>query len=41
MKKLSELKGEKLWEQVMLKKKRKTLVLCKECHQKLHQGFYD
>lgn len=41
VKKLSELKGEKLWEQVMLKKKRKTLVLCKECHQKLHQGFYD
>ena len=38
---LSKLKGDKLWEQVMIRNRRKTLVLCKECHSKLHNGFYD
>ena len=41
VKKLKDLRGNKRWEQVMLAKRRKTLVLCKDCHQNLHDGLYD
>ena len=41
VKKLKDLKGNKHWEQIMLSKRRKTLILCGECHQNLHDGLYD
>ncbi len=34
--KLKELKGEKAWEQLMIKKRRKTLAVCPQCHKKIH-----
>ncbi len=33
---LIHLKGSELWERVMTQKRRKTLVLCKSCHENLH-----
>ena len=37
--KLKNLKGKEPWEVVMIAKKRKTLVVCHDCHQKIHHGF--
>ena len=34
--KVKDLKGKALWEQVMIAKRRKTMVLCRECHKKIH-----
>ena len=34
--KLKNLKGKQAWEIVMLAKRRKTLVVCRECHHKIH-----
>jgi Fe-S-cluster-containing hydrogenase component 2 len=34
--KLKTLKGKELWERVMLAKRRKTIVVCHECHLKIH-----
>ena len=34
--KLKDLKGEKEWEQVMIKKRKKTLVICESCHEMIH-----
>lgn len=34
--KVKNLKGKELWEQVMIAKRRKTLVVCKDCHNKIH-----
>ena len=34
--KVKDLKGKADWERVMIAKKRKTLVVCHECHQKIH-----
>lgn len=34
--KLKDLKGKELWEQAMIGKKRKTLVVCHECHKIIH-----
>jgi len=34
--KLKNLKGKQMWEKAMLARKRKTLVLCKECHYQIH-----
>ena len=34
--KLKDLKGKELWERAMISKKRKTLVVCHECHQNIH-----
>lgn len=39
--KLKNLNGKKLWEKVMIARKRKTLPLCTECHRKLHSGKLD
>ena len=37
--KVKNLKGKTQWEQVMIAKRRKTLVVCYECHQKIHHGY--
>ena len=36
VKKLKDLKGEQEWERVMKEKRRKTLVVCMECHNAIH-----
>lgn len=41
VKKLKDLKGKKKWEKHMIARKRKTIVLCDECHDKLHAGKLD
>ena len=41
VKKVKNLKGKRQWEQVMIARRRKTLVLCHECHVKLHAGKLD
>ena len=35
---VKDLKGKEKWEQCMIAKHRKTLVLCKECHNLIHYG---
>lgn len=37
--KVKNLKGKEPWEQIMLAKRRKTMVVCHDCHQKIHHGF--
>jgi len=34
--KVKNLKGKEFWERVMIAKRRKTLVVCRECHYKIH-----
>ena len=34
--KVKDLKGKEAWERCMIAKRRKTLVVCKECHNKIH-----
>ena len=34
--KIKNLKGKAPWEIIMLAKRRKTMVLCYECHKKIH-----
>ncbi|PGM50802.1 group II intron reverse transcriptase/maturase [Bacillus cereus] len=41
VRKLKDLKGKKQWEQFMIARKRKTLVLCHKCHVNLHRGKLD
>ncbi len=41
VRKLKDLKGKKKWEEFMIARRRKTLVLCKDCHVKLHAGKMD
>lgn len=36
VRKVKDLKGKEPWEQVMIAKRRKTLVLCKSCHYNIH-----
>ena len=36
--KLRNLQGKAMWERLMIARRRKTLVLCEECHHKLHHG---
>jgi hypothetical protein len=38
VRKLKDLKGKERWEQVMSYRKRKTMILCNECHVLLHTG---
>jgi len=38
VRKLADLKGETLWERQMMARRRKTMVLCVECHDELHAG---
>ena len=37
--KVKNLRGKEPWEIVMIAKRRKTLVVCRDCHQKIHHGF--
>ena len=39
IKKLKDLKGKSTYERFMISRKRKTIVLCKSCHNKLHNGI--
>lgn len=41
VRKLKELKGKEDWEVKMIARKRKTLAVCKKCHQKIHAGKLD
>ena len=41
VRKLKNLKGKKRWEILMISRKRKTMVLCKKCHDDLHAGRLD
>lgn len=41
VRKLKDLKGKKKWEQEMIARRRKTLILCHKCHVKLHSGKLD
>ena len=34
--KVKNLKGKKQWEKIMIAKRRKTMVVCKDCHYKIH-----
>ena len=34
--KVKNLKGKALWEQIMIAKRRKTIVVCRDCHKKIH-----
>ena len=36
--KLKNVQGKEGWKQIMIARKRKTLILCNECHDKLHAG---
>ena len=38
VRKLKDLKGKELWKRQMIARRRKTMVLCKRCHVKLHAG---
>ncbi len=38
VRKMKDLKGKKVWEQQMIARRRKTMVLCKQCHVDLHAG---
>lgn len=41
VRRLKDLNGKKRWERLMIARKRKTLVLCKTCHDMLHAGKLD
>lgn len=38
VRKLGNLKGREIWEQQLIQRQRKTMVLCEECHTQLHSG---
>lgn len=41
IRKLADLKGKSRWEKVMAARRRKTLIVCQSCHDKIHDGSYD
>ncbi|PDY96184.1 reverse transcriptase domain-containing protein, partial [Bacillus thuringiensis] len=41
IRKLKDLKGKKMWEKMMIARKRKTMALCHQCHIDLHSGKLD
>jgi len=41
VKRLKDLSGTFPWERVMLQKRRKTLIVCEECHQVIHSGDHE
>jgi group II intron reverse transcriptase/maturase len=41
VRKLADLKGASRWEKVMAARRRKTLVVCHQCHRRIHAGCYD
>lgn len=36
VKKVKDLQGKELWERMMIARRRKTMVLCRDCHHKIH-----
>ncbi|MBU0494685.1 MAG: group II intron reverse transcriptase/maturase [Chloroflexi bacterium] len=38
VRKLKDLKGKQVWERQMIARRRKTMILCQECHVELHAG---
>jgi hypothetical protein len=38
LRKLKDVKGKEAWERIMIARRRKTMVLCHECHDLLHAG---
>ena len=38
IRKVKNLKGKEFWEQMMIAKRRKTIVLCRACHHKIHNN---
>lgn len=38
VRKLGNLKGREIWEQQMIQRQRKTMILCEKCHSQLHAG---
>ena len=38
VRKVKDLNGKERWEQCMIAKRRKTLVVCKPCHNAIHHG---
>ena len=41
VRKLKDLQGKKKWERLMVARKRKTMALCRSCHDNLHAGKLD
>lgn len=41
VRKIKDLKGKKCWEQKMIARRRKTLVVCLKCHRDIHNGKLD
>jgi len=39
--KVKDLKGKAVWERIMIAKRRKTLVVCRECHKRIHGKIID
>lgn len=39
--KLKDLKGKRFWERLMIARQRKTLAVCHDCHNKIHDGKLD
>lgn len=37
VRRLKDLKGKEQWEKAMIARRRKTLILCEECHIKVHE----
>ena len=40
VKRLKDLNGKSIWERAMIARKRKTIVLCYECHHAIHDGKF-
>lgn len=40
VKRLKDLNGKSIWERAMIARKRKTIVLCYECHHAIHDGMF-
>jgi hypothetical protein len=38
VRKMKDMKGKKVWERQMIERQRKTMVLCRVCHDELHAG---
>jgi group II intron reverse transcriptase/maturase len=41
IRKLADLRGGSRWEKVMAARRRKTLIVCRACHDRIHYGQYD
>jgi group II intron reverse transcriptase/maturase len=41
IRKLADLRGGSQWEKIMAARRRKTLVVCRACHDSIHYGHYD